>query len=162
MKHILLFFIILSIGCSQADKKPLQRKVVNYDELQHIVSDEADKLLVVNFWATWCKPCVEELPHFMEVNEQLASVDSYKMILVSLDKADMLEDVYQVAKKLNLNTDIYILSDNKRMNEWIPAIDSQWSGAIPATVFFKNGKKVYFTEGQLTKDELISQINTHL
>jgi hypothetical protein len=48
------------------------------------------------------------------------------------------------------------------MNYWIPAIDSTWSGAIPATVFYKNGQKLHFTEGQLTKEELNTIIKKHL
>jgi thiol-disulfide isomerase/thioredoxin len=136
--------------------------VVNFDELQKILSTKKDKLVVVNFWATWCPPCVAELPHFMEVNNEYADQDSYEMILVSLDKASDLEtSVRKMIDKLNLTTDVYILNDNKRMNEWIPAIDAGWSGAIPATVFYKNNKKVLFVEGQMTKEELKNEIEKH-
>jgi thiol-disulfide isomerase/thioredoxin len=136
--------------------------VVNFDELQKILSTKKDKLVVVNFWATWCSPCVAELPHFMEVNNEYADQDSYEMILVSLDKASDLEtSVRKMIDKLNIMTDAYILDDNKRMNEWIPAIDAGWSGAIPATVFYKNNKKVLFVEGQMTKEELKNAIEKH-
>jgi len=136
--------------------------VVNFDELQKILSTKKDKLVVVNFWATWCPPCVAELPHFMEVNNEYTDKDSYEMILVSLDKASDLEtSVRKMIDKLNITTDVYILDDNKRMNEWIPAIDAEWSGAIPATVFYKNNKKVLFVEGQMTKEELKKAIEKH-
>tara|TARA_B110000971_G_C19750995_1_gene381968 strand:+ start:286 stop:552 length:267 start_codon:yes stop_codon:yes gene_type:complete len=88
--------------------------VVNFDELQKILSTKKDKLVVVNFWATWCSPCVAELPHFMEVNNEYADQDSYEMILVSLDKASDLEtSVRKMIDKLNITTDAYILDDNK-------------------------------------------------
>ena len=136
--------------------------VVNFDELQKILSTKKDKLVVVNFWATWCPPCVAELPHFMEVNNEYTDKDSYEMIIVSLDKASDLEtSVRKMIDKLNITTDVYILDDNKRMNEWIPAIDAEWSGAIPATVFYKNNKKVLFVEGQMTKEELKKAIEKH-
>ena len=136
--------------------------VVNFDELQKILSTKKDKLVVVNFWATWCPPCVAELPHFMEVNNEYTDQDSYEMIIVSLDKASDLEtSVRKMIDKLNITTDVYILDDNKRMNEWIPAIDAEWSGAIPATVFYKNNKKVLFVEGQMTKEELKKAIEKH-
>ena len=49
------------------------------------------KLYVVNFWATWCRPCMEELPDFLEVNEAYTVNDQYQMILVSLDKSSALQ-----------------------------------------------------------------------
>ena len=99
----------------------------------------------------------------MEVNNAYRDNPDYKMILVSLDKADMLNSgMSDVAQKLNFTPDLYILNDNTRMNEWIPAIDSSWSGAIPATVFYQNGVKKDFVEGQLKKSTLTQKINNYL
>lgn len=118
---------------------------------------------MVNFWATWCRPCIEELPHFLEVSSAYKNQAPFQMILVSLDKAELLEtDVAQMITKLNIDNDVYLLDDNKRMNYWISAVDSTWSGAIPATVFYKNGQKLHFTEGQLTKEELTTIIQKYL
>ena len=158
MKFSILLVLLSLLSCTHTTTTA----VVNFDELQKILSTKKDKLVVVNFWATWCSPCVAELPHFMEVNNEYADQDSYEMILVSLDKASDLEtSVRKVIDKLNITTDAYILDDNKRMNEWIPAIDAGWSGAIPATVFYKNNKKVLFVEGQMTKEELKNAIEKH-
>ncbi|NLN33186.1 MAG: TlpA family protein disulfide reductase, partial [Flavobacteriaceae bacterium] len=55
-----------------------------------------------------------------------------------------------------------LLDDNKRMNEWIPATDANWSGAIPATVMYKNGEKVFFKELKMTKYELEDLIDDNL
>lgn len=135
--------------------------VVNYDQLKEILNGKNEKLVVVNFWATWCQPCVAELPHFMEVNAEYVA-DDYEMILVSLDKASELNaGVQKMIDKLKITTDVYILDDNKRMNEWITAIDSSWSGAIPATVFYKNNEKVFFVEGQMSKEELKNKIEKY-
>ncbi len=161
--HTLLITLLSTIGCTTANQENYALEVIDYSKYQEIVEQNKDKLLVVNFWATWCKPCVEELPHFMEVNQQFAKNSDYKMILISLDKSDLLSTaVSATIQKLKLKTDLYILSDNKRMNEWIPAIDNTWSGAIPATVFYKNGKQTAFVEGQLTKKELTETIKKHL
>jgi hypothetical protein len=48
------------------------------------------------------------------------------------------------------------------MNEWIPKIHPNWSGAIPATAMYKNGKRVFFHEGTLTYEELKTIVNNHL
>lgn len=130
-------------------------KAVNYDELKSVIQKEDGKLYVVNFWATWCKPCIEELPAFMAVNEQYKDDSNFQMILVSMDSRKLLDTkVKRFIENNNIDTDVYLLDDNKRMNEWIPATDSTWSGAIPATVFYKNGKKVFFKELQMTQYEL--------
>jgi thiol-disulfide isomerase/thioredoxin len=138
-------------------------KVVNYDELKSVIQKEDDVLYVVNFWATWCKPCIEELPDFMEVNEEFKDHPNFKLILVSMDSKKQLDTkVKKFIEKNKITADVYLLDDNKRMNEWIPATDANWSGAIPATVMYKNGEKVFFKELKMTKYELEDLIDDNL
>ena len=138
-------------------------RVVDYKRLKPIYTKENDTLYVVNFWATWCRPCVEELPHFMSVNDKFRENSRFKMILVSLDDAEKANGtVKNFAKRLKLNVDNYLLDDIKKMNEWIPDVDSLWSGSIPATLFIKNGRGLRFVENSLDKDELESIIKLYL
>ena len=161
--YTLIAFVFLLSSGTHRTKIPPVRASVNYDQLKEIIEKNDDKLYVVNFWATWCRPCIEELPHFLEVSNAYENQAPFQMILVSLDKAELLEtDVAQMITKLNIDNDVYLLDDNKRMNYWISAVDSTCSGAIPATVFYKNGQKMHFTEGQLTKEELTTIIQKHL
>lgn len=153
----------LLIGCQAQEKKENVLKAVNYDELKSIIQKEDGKLYVVNFWATWCKPCVEELPGFMVVNEKFKDNPNFQMILVSMDVKKQLETkVKSFIEKNNIGADVYLLDDNKRMNMWIPDVDPSWSGAIPATVFYKNGKKILFRELSMTQYELEDIINENL
>ncbi len=163
MKKI-VFILMLGLICScHAQESQAVLKAVNYDQLKSVIQKEDGKLYVVNFWATWCKPCIEELPDFMEVNEQFKNDPNFKMILVSMDNQKLLDTkVKKFIQNNNINVDVYLLDDIKRMNEWIPATDENWSGAIPATVFYKNGKKVKFHELQMTKYELEDIINENL
>lgn len=138
-------------------------KSVNYDGLLEVLHKNDDKLYVVNFWATWCVPCVEELPHFMEVNDTYKDKPNYQMILVSLDRSNQLETgVKSFIEKNKIPTDCYLLDDVKRMDYWISDIDQNWSGSIPITVLYKNGEKLFFKEGQLTKTELENVITKHI
>lgn len=164
MKNLFLTIFFLVIwGCNAQESDSHVLKSVNYDELKSIIQKDDGKLYVVNFWATWCKPCIEELPHFMEVNELYKSDPKYKMILVSLDNVKTMDTkVKRFIESNHIDVDVYLLDDNKRMNEWIPAIDEKWSGAIPATVFYKNKKKIYFKELQMTQYELEDIINENL
>jgi len=164
MKQLLLFLLLFTMaacGKTTTSSAPVL-KAVQYEELKAVFEQNDDVLYVVNFWATWCGPCVEELPEFMEVNAEYASDTKFKMILVSLDNVKELEKtVKPFIAKHNIATDVYLLDDNKRMNVWIPAFDAAWSGSIPATAFYKNGKKLHFEENQLTKTALKNLITQY-
>ena len=172
MRKIFIFLMVLinlnsfagttKKKASVVNQKHMLKKV-NFDELQNVILKPDNKVYVVNFWATWCKPCVMELPEFMEVNKMYKNKPNFKMILVSLDMAGELETgVRPFLVKNGIDADVYLLDDNKRMNEWIPAIDAKWTGAIPATVFYRNGKKLEFREGKIQKNDLEQLINKYL
>lgn len=164
MKNLfLLSFISVFLNVQAQNTTEPVLEIVNYDELKEIIHAEDDVLYVVNFWATWCKPCIDELPGFMEVNEIYKDEPKFKMILVSLDQARAIDSrVRKFINNNNISADVYILDDIKRMNEWIPDVDPSWSGAIPATVFYKNKKKVHFKELEMTKYELEDLIDDNL
>ena len=137
--------------------------VVNFDQFESIIKKKDHKLYVVNFWATWCKPCVMELPEFMEVNKIYRNNPGFKMVLVSLDIAgDVETSVQPFLVKNKIDAEVLLLNDNKRMNEWIPAVDKKWSGSIPATVIYRDGVKLEFKEGKMQKSELVKIITKYL
>lgn len=123
-----------------------------------------DQLVLVNFWATWCKPCVQELPHFRKViNEYKQQGKALHFIMVTLDTKDNLESsVLPFLKKNDYQAEHYLLDDNGRMNEWIPRINPQWEGEIPATALYKNGEQVVFKAGQLSEEELRALLRQYL
>lgn len=169
MKKIFTIVILcFLVACSNNDKKTTDNTnqivdTLKYEKLKDLISKQDDVLYVVNFWATWCKPCVQELPDFMEVNQKFKSNDKYKMILVSLDKASDLDTkVKPFLRENKITPDVYLLNDNKRMNEWIPAFDSNWDGAIPTTFIYKNGIKLKYIDKQINKTELTKTIQNYL
>lgn len=113
-----------------------------FEPLLHINNDTT---YVVNFWATWCKPCVAELPYFEQLNEQYKN-QKVKVLLVSLDFST------QIEKKLNpflerkqLKSEVVVL-DDPDANGWIDKVDPKWSGAIPATVIYQGDKRAFYEE----------------
>lgn len=136
--------------------------VVKYEGLIDALDKKNDTLYVVNFWATWCMPCVKELPHFVSTLKEMSG-KRVKLVLVSLDtKNDLETKLIPFLRKEQFVAQHYLLDDNGRMNEWIPRFSADWDGAIPATAFYKNGAQLHFNSGALSEQELRSQINTYL
>ena len=131
-------------------------KTVDFDGLEPYLKAGDDKIYVVNFWATWCAPCVKELPYFQEL-DSIYSDDELKLTLVSLDFPDKLQSkLIPFAKKYNITNKVVLL-DAPNENEWIPKIDENWSGAIPATLIFNKDKRVFF-EQSFTREALLGEV----
>lgn len=127
--------------------------IVNVEQLQtYAVNKNNDTLYIVNFWATWCDPCVKELPAFQEEYKKY-SRRKVKMIFVSLNSPKEIGKVQNFVDNEKLGP-LVLLLNGGNPNDWIDKIDSSWSGAIPATVMYKSGKKVYFREGSFTLESL--------
>jgi len=126
---------------------------VTFEQLQiYAANKHNDTLYIVNFWATWCDPCMKEIPAFQQEEKKYAS-KKVKIILVSMNSIRELGKVQNFVDNQNLGP-IVLLLNGGNPNDWIDKIDSSWSGAIPATVMYKSGKKVYFREGEFTSESL--------
>lgn len=136
-------------------------KVIKYDELQNLRNAPHDTLYVVNFWATWCKPCIKELPYFEALNEQYKN-QPVRVVLVSMDAAEDLDKrVKPFVQKRNLTSDLLLL-DEVDANTWIDKLEPKWSGAIPATMVFNNKRRQYeFVEKELSREELQKLISKY-
>lgn len=144
----LLFFAVI---CQAQEIKK-----VKITEVAKII-EESKTPLVVNMWATWCVPCVEELPHFIKAEKE--KKDSFQLLLVSLDfkesfPAKMKE--FMKNRKLDHST---LWLDETNADYFCPKIDAKWSGAIPATLFINN-KTGYrkFVEEQISPEDLQKEI----
>lgn len=119
-------------------------RVIDFEPLSNIMNMDNDTTYVINFWATWCKPCVAEMPYFEQLHEKYKN-QKVKVILISLDFKSQLDNrVVPFVEKRNLQPEVMLL-DAGDPNKWIDLVDPSWSGAIPATLFFK-GKNRLFVE----------------
>jgi thiol-disulfide isomerase/thioredoxin len=162
--YIIAFVFLPFLLSAQNTNNAVFKGVIKYEDYQKLISKPGENVLyVVNFWATWCGPCVEELPDFMAVNNKLKGRKDFKMILVSLDnRRDLESELLPFLTKHKITADVYLLDDVKRMNYWMPRVDDKWSGSIPATVFYLNGKKLQFVEKQLHQPELLKIIKQYI
>ena len=154
--------LLLLLSCKNEKKEPVvpendQIEVVNFQQLETLLSEQKEEVLVVNFWATWCKPCVEEMPYFEEVHDSLGG-DDLKVILVSLDFPGKLESqLIPFVKDKGIEPQVVLL-DDPHENDWIPKVDPTWSGAIPATLFIKQGQRKFF-EKSFTRPSLFKEVS---
>ncbi|WP_457063564.1 TlpA disulfide reductase family protein [Hymenobacter sp. UYAg731] len=114
--------------------------VLKFPELQKRLARPTDTTYVVNFWATWCGPCVKELPNFEQLRVANAG-QKVKVLLVSLDYASQLDKkVKPFVKQRGLKSEVLLLNEPDP-NEWIDKVDAKWSGALPFTLIFNNNTK---------------------
>ena len=144
-----LIGLICSVSCRNEPRseEPVEVstpvEVYAFDDLELLLKVDEDQIRVVNFWATWCKPCLEELPVFEAIQDSLGE-EGLEVILVSLDFPKKLETQLIPYVKENKLRSRVILLDDPRENFWIPKVDSAWSGALPATLIISNTKRVFY------------------
>ena len=159
MKKICICLSIIGLlslfSCNKASNDTIE--VVDFDGLYSKIDLSVDKTYVINFWATWCAPCVKELPYFEEVNKQ-SKDRNIEVILVSLDFPSQIESKLQPYLKKNKIKSKVILLDDSKMNTWVPKVSEQWDGGIPATLIV-NPYNYNFYPKPFKKDELFSEIN---
>lgn len=134
-------------------------RVVRFEKLQELLDQKSEKLTIVNFWATWCEPCVAEIPHFVEIYNQHKDALNLDIIFVSLDRHRDIDQVKDFVKKHNMPGQLILLDDIRRMNQWIPKIHPKWQGTLPATGFYQNGVLKEFHTTELEKEELLAIIH---
>lgn len=146
MKYLLMLLsLMLAASCVQPKEEAVNEviPVVDFQEFKPMLYKENDSLYLINFWATWCKPCIEEMPYFEKINE-LYKDQKVKVVLVSLDNPDQLETRLMPFIRENGLRSQVILLDDVNANAWIPQVDDRWSGAIPATVFYGSGFRDFY------------------
>jgi thiol-disulfide isomerase/thioredoxin len=147
---ILCYFLIFAQSNAQSVKS------IDSDALKALTYTMNDTTYVVNFWATWCSPCVKEIGYFEELHRQSESA-YVKVILVSLDFPNQIDRrVIPFLKEKEITADVLLMTDLD-YNSWIDQIDPSWSGAIPATLIYNKGTRI-FLEQELTRDELFNHV----
>lgn len=138
MKNFLLIlFFLLFVQASKAQQVLTFDK---FDDFQKTIIKNDDNVYVINFWATWCAPCIKELPYFEKLHQENKNI---KVILVSLDsKKDIDTKLKPFIQRKKISAQVVSLSD-KDYNSWLGKIDELWSGAIPATYIFSGDKHIF-------------------
>src|SRR5690554_805822 len=133
----------------------------SFNQLSPFFNFNNDTTYVINFWATWCKPCIEELP-ILEALHSKSKEKKIKVILVSLDFSEQVESkLVPFVQKQELQSTVLMLSDGN-FNNWINKVSSEWSGAIPATYIYKGDQSQMILKKFDTLEELEADIQPFL
>jgi len=146
---VLLFLWTLRLSGQSIEK-------IDAEGLISLTTQSNDTTYIINFWATWCSPCVKEIGYFEKLHREYKD-KKMKVVLVSLDFPNQLERrVIPFLEEKGISAEVNIMTDTD-YNSWIDRVDPSWSGAIPATLIYQGDRRL-FMEKEITYNELIDKL----
>ena len=124
------------------DEEPVKLEKLNEEGVAKLAKNDSKKLLVVNLWATWCGPCVEELPEFVAMNRMYRRRD-FQLVTISLDDPEKEKSALKVLKEKHVSATNYIL-DMKDRDKFAALLDKDWPGPLPYTLLIAPGGKIIY------------------
>ena len=157
---LILQFLIFSVAVSIVSGQKIE--YIKVPELEKILNNFDNKLYVINFWATWCAPCVAELPAFEKVSLDYDKA-KVRFIFISLDFPSQVEkQLIPFLKKNKIDFEVSVMMETDS-NLWIDKVDPSWQGNIPSTLILNNTKKIrYFHPEAIDEQGLRKLINSFL
>ena len=138
-----LFFIlvfILSVSGVFSQNIPVYN---SFEEFQSLLQRNNDTTYVVNFWATYCAPCIKEMPVFRKLDKNYQD-KPVKIVLTSLDFGSNVKDrVRGFMKQHDIRSKVVILDDPDG-NSWINKVSEKWSGALPGTLIYNKTSREFY------------------
>ena len=158
LSYLKTFSILIFFLFSYTELVAQQVPILKIAELEKRIKNDSDTTYIVNFWATWCAPCVKELPDFDSISKVYAN-KNIKVLLVTMDfQEDLKTKVLPFIKSKKIFSEVVLL-DEVNGNHFIPKISDAWSGALPATLIINQKKNFnHFFEKKLTFEFLKNEI----
>jgi thiol-disulfide isomerase/thioredoxin len=143
------FLVFFMVGVSRGQTIKTYN---SFDSFKPLLHQQDDTTYVINFWATWCAPCVKEMPAFVKLEDNYQN-NKLEIILTSLDfGGNVSERVRSFMKKHGIKSKVVIL-DDPDSNSWIDKVNPEWSGSIPATLIYSKERRLFY-EKEFTYKEL--------
>lgn len=159
MYRILAFILaaVLSMGALQSTRAQTPTvKAATHDEIKRAIAEQGAKVTVVNFWATWCVPCIEEFPDLLQLERDFSD-RGVDVMFVSADFPEDEPAVRDFLAERKVTQTTYLKKGNT--TEFVNAFHSEWTGAIPATfIYDAEGQLVEFIRGKTSYEALEQRV----
>ncbi|WP_168797484.1 TlpA family protein disulfide reductase [Neolewinella litorea] len=166
MRILFLFFLAAWCGCSESPSVapvgdllgPASAPPVyaDYGELSPLFEQRDDTTYLINFWATWCKPCLEELPLLQQLNDE-RSGEALRVVLVSLDtEAGAIERIPTYLESRAIDLPTVVLTDER--SSWKRELDEKWDGSLPTTFVYRNDLRYIYRRPFRTLPDVASAV----
>ncbi len=124
------------------DREPVTLESLEEAGVAKLAKNERDKLLLVNVWASWCGPCVQELPEFVTMNRMYRH-RSFRLVTLSMDEPEKKDAPLKVLREKHVAAENYIVTIKDR-DKFADLLDKDWTGPLPHTLLIAPGGKVLY------------------
>jgi len=125
-------------------KEEVDLKLIDEKGIKSLVKNDGNNLRLINVWATWCGPCVAELPEFVTMNRMYRH-RGFELITISADAPEEKEKALEILKKKKVSSQNYLFGENDKY-KLMDAVDEKSSGAVPHTILIAPGGKVLYSK----------------
>jgi peroxiredoxin len=126
------------------DAEPVKIAAINAEAVKALAKNDSKKLRLINVWATWCGPCVNELPELVTMNRMYRK-RPFELITISIDDLKKQDQALEMLQKLQVSTTNYIFSSDKK-DALVEALDPKWPGPVPHTILIEPGGKIIYRQ----------------
>ena len=148
-----VFSFLLTVLFATAVFAQDEIKLVKIEDLKKVYIKPNDTTYIINFFATWCGPCMMEMPILNKFYDEHQNTN-IQLIFVSLDNSGTLKKLPTKMKKIGVQAPVYLLNESSDFS-WLPYIDKRWQGSIPATMVVNSKKNIKaFFETPMEKGQL--------
>ncbi len=143
------------------NQEPVSLNTIDERGIRELAKNDSERLRLINVWATWCGPCIEELPELVTINRMYRK-RRFETITISLDTADNRDQALRFLKEKHVAVKNYLFASDDR-DKLAEALDPKWPGPLPYTVLIApGGKVIYRKHDSFDPMELKKAIVKHL
>ena len=143
------------------EQEPVELELIDRAGIEKLVAGDSENYRLINLWATWCGPCVTELPLLVDINRMYRR-RHFQLITISMDDPEAKQDALKILNETHASTTNYI-SAVTDTDEFAEALDAKWPGPLPYTILVSpEGKIVYRKEGEIDLRTLRREIADRL
>ena len=149
-----LFLLVPSIGFGQSSAL----HPATDSEIVQAVAHEKNSVVLVDFWATWCGPCREELPKLVKLERDLHD-QGLRLIIVSMDEPKQAKAAVQFLDSIGARLPQYIRAQHTTDSAWVATIDPTWDGGLPGLFLYgRSGERLMRFRGERVDMEQIKRV----